>query len=212
MDRRFGLIITALVIGFAGIFWFNSRSKQSNGSTDTKATVTSHVQGAGTKGVTLIEYGDFECPACGQYFPILKEIKSRFGDDIAFQFRHFPLPSHPQARAAHRAAEAAGRQGKFFEMHDMLYTRQDAWSGNTAAARIFEGYAQELSLDMDKFRADVASESVNATINADITAGQAAGATGTPTFVLNGKTIPNPRGLDEFVKVIEDAINQKSVQ
>lgn len=209
------LIITGLLVIFGGIFWFSKSEKQAdnNRSGESAVTTSSHIQGAGNKGVTLIEYGDLECPACGQYYPILKEVKKKFGDDLKFQFRHFPLQIHPQARAAHRAAEAAGRQGKFFEMHDMLYERQQSWAGNSASAQMFESYAEELNLDMAKYRADVASDSINGVINADIAEGQKAGARATPTFVLNGKTIEqNPRSLDDFIKLIEDAMSSSSDQ
>ncbi len=208
MDRRFFAIILIIVAGLGGIFWL---SKDKAATPATLGQVSNHTQGAGKKGVTLIEYGDFQCPACGQYFPIVKQVKEKFGEDITFQFRNFPLSQiHPKAFAAHRAAEAAGMQGKFFEMHNLLYERQNIWSQASNATATFETYAQELGLDLAKFKVDFVSEQVNATINADIKAGQELGANSTPTFILDGNKIQNPRGLEEFEKVIDDAIAAKA--
>lgn len=214
MDKRFTLILLGLFVAFGGIFWFSKQGNNTDGPASSNSVqATKHTVGAGKKGVTLVEYGDLECPACGQYFPILQEVKKKYGDDITFQYRHFPLPSHPQARIAHRAAEAAGKQGKFFEMHDMMYQRQQEWSGNNSAAKIFEGYATEIGLDVEKFKTDAASVEINAIINADVAEGQKIGAASTPTFVINDKLVErNPRSLDEFVKLIDDAINAKSGQ
>ncbi len=168
--------------------------------------------GSNKNSVTLLEYGDFQCPSCGQYYPILKELKRKYSGEVEFQFSHFPLDKiHPHARAAHRAAEAAGLQGKFFEMHDLLYENQQTWSSLGDAINIFTNYAKQLNLDMTKFDQDMRSGTANATINSDVAAGQTAGATGTPTFVLNGKKLDdNPRDLASFSKVLEDAVHAKN--
>lgn len=209
--NRFTVTLIALFIGFAGIFWF-TKNKADAPTANRTVEASNHVQGKGTKNVTLIEYGDFECPACGQYYPIIKQVKEKYKDDITFQFRHFPLVQiHRNAMAAHRAAEAAGKQGKFFEMHDLLYEGQTIWKNSGNPAANFEGYATQLGLNLEQFKTDVASQEVNDIINADIRAGQAIGATSTPTFVLNGKKLEqNPRDLDSFNKLIEDAIKENT--
>lgn len=215
------LVILAIIV-VAGGFWFLTRPDNSKGSGASSET-TNHFVGEGTTGVELIEYGDFQCPACGRYYPVIKQIKEKYGDRIKFVFRNFPLDSiHPNARAAHRAAEAAGRQGKFWEMHDKLYESQQVWSNDNNPYDSFKTYAQELALDMTKFDTDYKSEAVNKAINADLSAGQALKATSTPTFVLNGKklddetmqTIRFSAGLqaavDDFSKLIDAAIAEKN--
>jgi protein-disulfide isomerase len=205
LNNRFLWIIVAGIALFGGLVFINKKDAKTTSTSN--VSPSSHIVGAGNKKVTLIEYGDFECPACGQYFPIIQELKKKYGDDITFQFRHFPLVNiHPNAMAAHRAAEAAGKQGRFFEMHDALYLQQQNWKSSTSPASIFEGYAQQLKLDMDNYRLDVASAETNAVINADIEEGKKAGANGTPTFVLNGKRLEeNPRGVEDFSKLIDEA-------
>ncbi len=216
MNNRFVMIVVGLVIGFGALFWFTKKEATAPGSNTNNTTVqaTNHTQGAGNKGVTLVEYGDLQCPACGSYFPILKQVKAKFGDDLKFQFRHFPLVQlHPNAMAAHRAAEAAGMQGKFFEMHDMLYEQQLSWTNSQNVSRIFEDYAAQLALNIEKFKTDAASQQVNDIINADIKEGQNLKANSTPTFILNGKKIEqNPRDAESFIKLIEDAIKEQSQQ
>lgn len=212
MSKRFLVTLLAIALALVGIFWL-TQDKAGAPTNDGSSTTQNqkHTQGAGNKGVTLVEFGDFECPACGAYYPILQQIKQKFGDDITFEFRHFPLSNiHPNAFAAHRAAEAAGNQGKFFEMHDLLYEKQREWAGKSNAARTFEGYAQSLNLDMEKYKADVASSKTNSIINADIKTGQEIGADSTPTFVLNGKKLDQPpRDLESFIKLIDEAIAEK---
>lgn len=216
MSKRFILIIVIIIAAIGGIIFLTG--DKADAPTDTNgAQLSEHKYGDGQKGVTLIEYGDFECPACGAYYPIVKQIKEEFKTDITFQFRNFPLTQiHKNAFAAHRAVEAASKQGKFWEMHDLLYESQQTWGasyGYTQANAItsFESYAEQLGLDMFKFKKDYASAEVNNVINADIKAGQAINATSTPTFVLDGKKIEtNPRDADAFKKLIEDAIKAKS--
>lgn len=212
MNNRFVVILLALIIGFAGIFWF-TKSKDSNGSNgqSNSTTATSHTTGANKMNVTFIEYGDFQCPACGQYYPLVKQVKEKYKDDISFQFRHFPLTQiHPHAMIAARAAEAAGKQNKFWEMHDLLFEQQQSWSTSSSPASIFEGYAQQLKLDVARFKQDMASTAVNDAINADIAEAKKAGANSTPTFVLNGQKLEeNPRDLDGFSKLIDEAIKNQ---
>ncbi|PIQ77834.1 protein-disulfide isomerase [Candidatus Peregrinibacteria bacterium CG11_big_fil_rev_8_21_14_0_20_46_8] len=165
------------------------------------------VKGNRNAEVVLIEYADFQCPACASYFPIVQRLNAELGDKIAFVFRHFPLRSiHPNAEPSARAAEAAGRQGKFFEMHDMIFAKQHEWSRLPRAAGTFEDYAEELGLDMDQYEKDVNSQEVINRVNRDVLGGRAAGVNGTPTFFLNGQQITNPRSYDEFKALIESAL------
>lgn len=164
--------------------------------------------------VTLTEYADFQCPACASYFPIVSQVKEQFKDKIRFEYMHFPLVQiHPNATAAHRAAQAAANQNKFWEMHDVLYERQQSWKDSTNAAAVFEVYAQELNLDMEKYKADASSSAVIAVINADIEAGKNLGVNSTPTFFIDGKKIEDTTALssvESFAALIQSAIDAKN--
>lgn len=217
MNSRFGIILAVIVVGFLGILFLGKKDSAAPVDENGNAVqASSYTYGEGQTGVTVVEYGDFECPACGGYFPILSEVKEKYKDQITFQFRNFPLASiHPNAMAAHRAAVAADKQGKFWEMHDLVFQGQSTWnaqSGNNfeQASKIFESYAAQLELDVDKYRTDRDSAASNSLIQADIKAGKDLGVTGTPTFFVNGKKIDNPKDLDAFSKVIDDAIKEKS--
>lgn len=212
MKSRFSLILIACVIIFGGILLFSKKDasapKDNNGNT---VQPTNHVRGEGKKGVTLTEYGDFQCPACGQYFPIVEQVYEKYKSDITFQFRHFPLRQiHPHAVLAHRYAEAAGNQGKFWEMYTLLYQNQSSWTSLSSVDSTFRSFAESLNLDMAKLDADVKSETTNAVINADVSEGQRLGVNSTPTFFIDGKKIENPRDLESFYKVIDDAIAAKN--
>lgn len=210
MSKQFlGAVIVVFLVLF-GLFAFAKKDKGDNGSGVT-GQVTNHIRGKGTSGVTLTEYGDLQCPACGSYYPMVKQLEKAYGDKLAVQFRHYPLNQiHPHAYQASRAAEAAGKQGKFFEMHDMMYENQDSWSSLNDVTSVFVGYAQQLGLNVDQFKKDMDSSAVAASINADIKAGQKAGVTATPTFLINGEVIKNPTTVDGFKTLIDEAIKQKS--
>lgn len=208
MSKRFLIIIAVLFLGFIGFLVF-SKEKTNSPGTNSGATASNHVKGAGKKNVTIVEYGDFECSACYAYYPVLKEVKKKYGDDITFQFRHFPLTQiHKNAYAAHRAAEAAAKQNKFWEMHDLLYEQQQSWAASTNAQRILEDYATQLGLNSDQFKKDYASADISAIINADIDAGNKLKVNSTPTFVINGNKIENPKEVtaDSFSKIIDGYI------
>lgn len=153
---------------------------------------------------TLVEYSDFQCPACRSYEPIVKDIEKEFGSSVRIVYRHFPLVQiHKNSLAASYAAEAAGSQSKFWEMHDMLFERQESWAESTTAADTFLGYAQELGLDAEKFKADRVSAQVRDRVQRDVDSGTVANVPGTPTFFLNGKRIESPRSFAAFRALLE---------
>lgn len=155
--------------------------------------------------VTLIEYSDFQCPACATYYPLVKKISEDMPDEVLVIYRHYPLTSiHPQADLAAQAAEAAGVQGKFWEMHDKLFDNQDAWVGRSDAEDIFIAYAGDLGLDTEKFKIDIASDAVKDAIRDDKRSGNQALVEGTPTLFLNGNKINNPRSYDKLRQAIRD--------
>jgi protein-disulfide isomerase len=151
-----------------------------------------HTLGNANAQVTLEEFGDFECPPCGLLHPVLKMMESEFGPTkLRIVFREFPLvPTHQHALAAARAAEAAALQGKFWEMHDMIYEHQKDWHEAFDVRPIFEGYATKLGLDLEQFRRDNTSEIVERRIFQDGKRGHSLGVQGTPTVFLNGREVP----------------------
>lgn len=170
-----------------------------------------HVKGSDANKVILVEYGDFQCPSCGEAHPGVNTIMEEYNDDVTFIFRNFPLTSiHPNARAAAAAAEAAGLQGKYWEMHDMLYETQDDWSNADAKQRlvIFNNYADSLKLDMEKFKTDFADKPANEKIKFDMALGKSVGTQATPTFFLNGEKLDESTS-SELVKGNLDPIKEK---
>jgi protein-disulfide isomerase len=164
-----------------------------------------HVLGNANAPVTLEEFGDFECPPCGLVHPVLKNLETEFGPTrLRIIFREFPLvPAHVHALAAARAAEAAGLQGKFWEMHDMIYEHQKDWHEAFDVRPIFEGYAKTIGLDMEQFQRDNTSEAVERRIFLDGKRGHSLGVQGTPTVFMNGREVPfQSLQQDELRKLI----------
>lgn len=158
--------------------------------------------------VTLVEYTDFQCPACAAYYPILEQLAKEMGDQVKIVIRHYPLIQiHKNALPAARAAEAAGRQGKFWEMYDLLYQNQAEWSNaDDPTKSIFAAYAGRAGMDADRFREDMGDSALDDKINEDRGTGNELKITGTPSFFLNGKKLENPRSLEEFKKAVEKAL------
>lgn len=208
MDKKFLAILGVSVLVLVGIFVFSS-NKSGAPSTETNASPSNHSIGKLDSRVEVIEYADFQCPACAQFHPLVKQVEDKYKDTVKFTYRHFPIESiHPNARAASRAAEAAGLQGKFFEMQNILFENQQSWASLSDPKNIFDGYATELQLDMTKFKADYVSELVNSTINADLQEGQKKGVSGTPTFFIAGVKVENAdlSTLEQFSTKIDEAL------
>jgi len=211
MSKQFIGILVVIILVFVGIFAFSSKSGTSSKAGST-GTLTEHIEGQGKDHVTLIEYGDYECPYCGQYFPTVKQVQAEFNQQIYFQFRNFPLVSlHPNAFAGARAAEAAALQNKFWEMHDALYESQTQWSGSSDPTPYFNAYAGQLGLNVTKFKQDYASGKVNDLINADLAQGNKLNIQGTPTFFLDGKQLTQPANtVSAFEQIIKAEIAKKA--
>jgi protein-disulfide isomerase len=212
MSKRFLLVLAVVIIAFGGIFFLNKHKAAAPSSKGASGHTTNHLFGNNKKGVILVEYGDYQCPACGAYYPLVKALADKYKDDIYLQFRNFPLVQiHPNAFAGARAAEAADKQGKFWEMHDILYEQQKTWSVATNTKVYFDQYANRLGLNITQFDNDYSGSDINDLINSDIQAGQAIGANSTPTFVLDVKKIQdNPQDQASFNKLIENAIGAKT--
>lgn len=212
MDKRFWGILVIIALVLIGIFVLTNTNKASApGDSSKKGTLTNHIEGKGTSGVTLTEYGDYQCPACGEYYPIVKQVQQAYADQIYFQFRNFPLYQiHPNAIAGARAAEAADLQGKYWQMHDKLYENQQVWANEQNPLPDFENYAKQLGMNVTKFDKDFKSSLVNDRIQADLNEGNKLGIDSTPTFFINGNKISNPNSVDDFKKVIDNAIKQQT--
>lgn len=193
--------IVVLVLGGLVIYSHVSNPSINVSSVDTNSTIAAseqngqiadHVYGKADSKVVFVEYGDFQCPSCGGANAQIKAATEEYKDKVAFIFRNFPLTTiHPNARAAAAAAEAAGLQGKYWEMHNMLYEGQADWENLTGNNRtnLFVSYAGQLSLDEAKFKTDLASTAINRKISFDQALGKKIGVNATPTFYLNGKQL-----------------------
>lgn len=207
MKLILGLVVgVGLLVG--GLWYLSSMEEVDPAKLEVKAEEWQ--QGSVDAKVTLVEYADFECPACAAYQSVLKDVKETFKDDFRFVYRHFPLPMHRNAVAASLAAEAAGKQGKFWEMYDLLYKKQKEWGSKTAEDRgMFEKYATELSLNLDQFKTDMTSDELRDKVEAQKSSGEDLNVRGTPTFFLNGEQITNPNNAEAFKDLIRSKIEGK---
>lgn len=162
--------------------------------------------------VVLEEYGDYQCPPCGQLYPELKQIEKEYGNQVQIVFHHFPLAKiHRNAVAAAHAAEAARNQNKFWEMHDLLYRNQKDWAELADPRPVFESYARQLSLNLDAFDRDLVSNVIDQRISADIQRGSAHGVTGTPTVFLDSQLVNyQATNLDGLRKGINILLERKA--
>lgn len=207
MNKTFVWIGLILLVALALIFW--GRGNQGIEIPFELGVLhpMDNVKGNLESGVVIMEYSDFECPACRAYYPMLRELMTEFGDRVAFVYRHFPLTSiHQNAEFASRAAESAGAQGKFWEMHDLLFEKQNEWARVNNIMPLFESYATLLGLDIEKFVLDFNSDEVKGFVRAQRVHSVRAGLQGTPTFFINGEKINNPSSIEEFRAVILNAL------
>jgi protein-disulfide isomerase len=199
------LIVTVLVVIGAIVWGLNT---QSSGSRNVNVEVTDEDTYLGNKDakVTLVEYSDFQCPACKAYEDIVKQLRDSYSpEDLKFVYRHFPLRSiHPNADIAAQAAEAAGEEGKFWEMKSLLFEKQSEWEKEKDPKGLFGAYAKSLGIDVGKFDEDLkADDDSKERVEKDYQSGVALDIASTPTFILNGVIIKNPQSLDEFKSLID---------
>lgn len=213
------LFLATVIIG-GGFWWFHSNQKDSDVSSPIatskgkddllQVAPDDWIKGNKEAKVVVTEYLDFECEACGAYYPLIKRISEEYGDRVAFISRYFPLPGHKNSMTAARAVEAVGKQGKYWEMYDTLFQDQKSWSEKPKAdPKIFEGYAEKLGLDMDQFKKDVDSKEVKERVERDRAAANRLKVDSTPTFFLDGEKIENPRGYEAFKSLLDDALKQQ---
>ena len=165
-----------------------------------------HIQGTPDAPVTLVEYGDYECPYCGAAYPIIKEIQARMGDRLRFVFRNFPITtSHPHSQQAAEAAEAASAQGKFWEMHDILYENQEHLQEQDLAV-----YGERLGLQVDRFTTELAEHTHLERVREDFMSGVHSGVNGTPTFFINGRRHDGPSNMETLFGALERALSRET--
>jgi protein-disulfide isomerase len=160
-----------------------------------------HIQGPTEAAVTLVEYGDYECPYCGAAYPIIKEVQSRMGERLRFVFRNFPITtSHPHAEQAAETAEAAATQGRFWQMHDLLYENQKRLRDPD-----LRDYAERLALDVERFDKELAEHVHAARVREDFMSGVRSGVNGTPTFYINGARHDDSYDVETMLAALERA-------
>src|SRR3990167_9059329 len=202
-----GIGIFTLIIVTAGVFFFSRSKPQENVNAKADEAVllanTKNSIGDPNASVKIVEFADLQCPACRSAAPIVKNVLEKRKDQVYFVWRHYPLSTHKNARLAARAAEAAAIQGKFFEMADILFTKQPEWSEKSDPKDLFAGYAQELGLDVEKFKTDL-DESYDI-IDRDFADGNKVGVSSTPTFFINGEKKPGVVQEAEFETYFQNA-------
>lgn len=224
MSTKAWIIFAVITVGFlGGLVFLNQKDKidvskvdhtKIVGASAENGNIADHVFGSRDQKVMLIEYGDFQCPACASAFPVLKEVKEKFKDDMTFIFRNNPLTAiHPNARVGAAAAEAAGLQGKFWEMHDLLFQNQNAWSQASIDKRagLFESYAKTIGVkDLNKFKSDLGSKQVTDKIDFDLALGKKVQVQGTPTITLNGEKLEAETwsSVAKMTEAIEEALKK----
>jgi protein-disulfide isomerase len=217
--RRFVPFIIVALVGFitigAGTMLYRAKrpvaliisEEKSIGKENQEPT---HVRGPAQAPVTLEEFGDFQCPPCGMISGPLLEIEKDYGPKLRVIFRNFPFPNHQHALEAAYAAEAAGLQGRYWEMHDLLYKEQANWSNAPDVKQLFVSYAKILGLEMDRFETDMAGPTAKARVTADQERGKSLGVNATPSIFINNQGLP-PKSLNPTAlrAAIEEALKEK---
>lgn len=211
-------LVIILGLAFAGykfVSWYKTPIEDSDIFSQEVSGVSTEnewVKGNPEARVTLVEYSDFQCPACAGFSEYVERLSEDFSDDLKIIYRHFPLESiHDNAFAAARAAEAAGKQGMFWQMHDILFERQTDWSDEAIPGEKFAEYAVDLELDEVKFIDDFESDSAKQNVKDDLTSAQQLGLNSTPTFLLNNEVV-RPNNYDEFKELIETQIRGYTIE
>jgi len=220
------IVLVAVVAGILGLYYWNSNKTDvkapGNKTSPTPTPVAfstpdfqhappgaqpPNFLGSPNAAVTVEEFADFQCPSCGATHPVVHQIQGIFGSRIKFIFRNFPLPMHDKAYDAAVAAEAAALQGKFWDMHNLLYTNQQAWSSDPNYKATFKSYAEKIGLDIDKWENDMAGMVPKSRISADLERGKFLNINSTPTIYINGKSVPYPdMNVQTMQKLIEDEL------
>ena len=201
-----GIGLVTLVIIVAGVFLLGRKTTPASPVQNEQKVLGSSIrnfQGNANATVKIVEFADFQCPACGVAHPIVKSIIEKNQDKVYFVYRHYPLSSHRNAKLAAQASEAAGVQEKFWQMYDMIFENQKEWSDSSNAKEIFETYAQKLGLDVTKFKEDF--DKTKSVIEQDYADGNQVGVDSTPTFFINGQKNAGVIQQSQFQDIIDQA-------
>jgi protein-disulfide isomerase len=211
-SRRVLIWVVAVIIIGGSIFGVIKLAGKNNVSVDSGSALYAAVGASdwilGNKSAktVLVEYSDYQCPACALFYPVVRDLVASNSANIEFVYRNFPLAQHANSRLSAYAVEAAGKQYKFWEMHDLVFTNQSTWSESLTARDIFIGYARTLKLDINQFNKDMDSQEIKDKVEADYQSGIKSGVNSTPSFYLNGKKMAPSNSFDEFRKVIIQSI------
>ena len=206
------ILVIGLVAAVAAALFLSRNATESGTALDlessgTAVTTDAHVRGPQDAIVTLVEFGDYQCPSCALFHPVIAALMDRFPSQLQFQFRHFPLITiHANAIYAAVAAEAAAEQGAFWEMHDLLFESQSDWASHPDPTSMFASYAERLGLNAAEFEAAVRSDLVRDRVTEDLAEAQQLRLSGTPSFFVNDRPIPLPQNYGEFENYILEAI------
>jgi protein-disulfide isomerase len=218
--KRYLPFVIVVVVGLAtlgsGAMLYRAKRPQiknipESQSVPARSDTSAHVRGNPDAPVTLEEFADFQCPPCSQFAPFAEELLREYDSRLRVVFRNFPLPGHEHAREAALAAEAAGLQGKFWDMHDTLYREQEGWSKAPNARELFESYAGTLGLNVDQFKNDMDSDKARERVDSDRALADFLGVKVTPTLFINNRPVDqkdkNPEGVRAAINA---ALNEKS--
>jgi protein-disulfide isomerase len=210
-----GVLFIAVGGGTSLFFW-----KERAGARETKVASTkigkagaepAHIHGSPNARVKIEEFGDFQCPSCAALSPALGQAEQKYHGNLCVIFRQFPLASHPHAQEAARAAEAAGLQGRFWEMHDLLYGSQLVWTRAADVQELFNQFAKSIGLDLERFKIDMESEQVKTRIVADQQRAASLGVNRTPAIFINGERLPDSSlNQKALLEAIDRSVNQKA--
>ncbi len=192
-------VIAVAILAVVGFVVFGGKSSDGNATID---TTVGQKLGSDEAPIKIVEFGDFQCPACRAAAAPLKQSFENNKQNVQLIYRHIPLPIHPNADESAQAAEAAGLQGKFWEMYDILFAEQETWSGLADPKAQFVAYAQSLGMDVDKFGNDYGSSAVADAIGRDKAEADRVGVSSTPTFFVNGERIVGAQSMDQWQEII----------
>ena len=223
MTRTRWIIFILLCLGILGVIIFTNKSSAPSAYSGdaakviTEGPIGDHVFGSQTGKVVLVEYGDYQCPGCETVYPMLKEISEQYKDQLTFVFRNMPLTNvHPNALAAATAAEAAGLQSKYYEYHDLLYEKQNEWKDASVSDRskFFEKYAQQLGLNVETFKQNLANKDVSDKIARDRSTAASFEVSSTPTLILNGEKLSQEVSFskEKLLQAIDDELNKAGIK